>query len=190
MIPSALSSEHGDRWIRIAAASAIALISLAGFVLLNVSERAAAADDDSLTAADYLVRDDLSASGGPARLRYEGPGGTESLANGGSLRLGDDVFLSVFLTPYPPSTFDVDVEFRLADAEGRPIDDAVVTVNWDMIFMWHGPFAARVDHIDDGRYIAPLDLFMFGPWEVVATIAAPGHEPLGDVSLTIYVWPE
>ena len=190
MINSMLSSERRDGWLRIVGALVIALISVAGFVFLAASEGAAAADTDSLTPADYLVRENVSGNEGPARLKYAGPQGTEVLENGGSLALDDDVFLQVFVTPYPPSTFDVDVELRLTDAGGRPIDDATITADWDMIFMWHGPFPARFDHVGDGRYSTSLDLFMFGPWEVVTNVAIPGYEPFDDVSLSIYVWPE
>lgn len=190
MIHSPLSREHGDRWLRSGAALVIVMTSIAGFAFLAASERAAAADTDSLTAADYLVREDATEDRGPARLKYEGPHGTETLSNGGSIVLADDLILQVVVSPYPPSTFDVDVELRLTDAGGRPIDDATVTADWDMVFMWHGPFPARFDHIGDGRYVASLDLFMFGPWEVVTTVAAPGHEPFDNVSLSIYVWPE
>lgn len=179
-----------ERLIRVAAGVVIALVSLTGFVVLGVIEQAAAQEAGGSTSDDFLTPGIDASNVEPERIKYEGPDGTMSLPNGGVVDLSDDLMLQVWVDPYPPSTFDLDVELRLTDANGDTINDATVTADWDMVFMWHGPFVAEFDATSDGRYISRFELFMFGPWELVIHTSAPGYEQPQDLSISIFVWPE
>ncbi len=123
------------------------------------------------------------------RLRYlDADGLAVDLPNGGTIPLGADMNLEVFVAPYPPDTFEVAVDFYVTTSGGDPVEDAEIVVNWDMIFMTHGPFLTEVEHIGGGHYLADFDLFMFGPWEFEALVATGPGEPDRAV-MSIYVWP-
>lgn len=178
------------RWFSLGAASAIVIISLAGFVLLRSGEVAAAQSVGGSTSSDYLTQTAAVVAAGPVRIKYQTPNGQVSLSNGGVVALSDELDLAVSVSPYPPSTFDLDVDLYLTDVTGRPVDDATISVEWDMAFMWHGPFLSEFRGVGAGHYVAPFDLFMFGPWEFVTRVTAPGYDQPDDLSLSIYVWPK
>jgi hypothetical protein len=182
--------DSSGRWITLGAASAIVAISLAGFVLLHSAEVAAAQDGGGSTSNDYLTQGADVVASGPVRIKYEGPDGVVSLPNAGVVALSDELDLAVSVSPYPPTTFNVDVDLYLTDAAGQPVVDATITVEWDMVFMWHGPFLSEFRPVGDGHYVAPFDLFMFGPWEFVTRVTAPGYDQPEDLSLSIYIWPK
>ncbi|HSG80414.1 MAG TPA: hypothetical protein VLD62_12600 [Acidimicrobiia bacterium] len=123
------------------------------------------------------------------RLEYaiEGSGAIR-IGNGGVISLGNGLELVVELDPYPADRFDVDVRYRLQRADGAPIDNATIDVDWDMRFMFHGPFETRMTPVGGGAYEASYEFFMFGPWYLDTTVAVPGAPPI-DLSIDIYVWP-
>ncbi len=172
--------------VAIAAAIAIIALSAIGFMTLGRNDDAPASQSSSV--GDFL--NPAGGSDGIVRIRYETPDGTTALANGGMIPIGDDLQLQVSISPFPPTDFDVDVEFRLTTSTGGPIDDASVRAEWDMPFMFHGPFETAFEPSGDGRYTAPFDFFMFGPWELMTFVSAPGHPPSEPLALSIYVWPE
>lgn len=179
-----------ERAVRLGVGTAIVLISLGGFIVLGATERAAADESGGSSSNDFLLPVNDPSTLEPARIKYEGTEGTMSLPNGGVIPISEDLRLHVLVNPYPPSTFDLDVELRLTDVNGQAIDNATITADWDMAFMWHGPFIAEFVPISDGRYISRFDLFMFGPWELVIHVAVPGSEQPRDQSVSIFVWPE
>jgi hypothetical protein len=123
------------------------------------------------------------------RLQYAiEDSGAIRIGNGGVITLGNGLELVVELDPYPADQFDVDVRYRLQRADGAPIDNATIDVEWDMRFMFHGPFDTRMDPIGDGTYASSYEFFMFGPWYLDTTVTVPGVPPI-DLSLDIYVWP-
>lgn len=181
-----------------AAVALLAIPSAVGFTLLRSD------GSEVPTATQDLVVIQQSASGSevgssdllqPAetaersRLRYLDTEGTAvEFQNGSSIPLADDLGLEVFVSPYPPDTFDVSVDFYLTDARGEPVTDAEISVVWDMIFMTHGPFLVSPEHIGGGHYVTSYDFFMFGPWELDAAISR-GTGAEAQAVLAIYVWP-
>jgi hypothetical protein len=123
-----------------------------------------------------------------SRIRLLRDDGTQTaLLNGDAIQLGDGIEVAVSLSPYPPARFDVNVGFAVT-RDGVPVDDASVSVAYDMLFMTHGPFTKTLTGIG-GEYASDYDLFMFGPWGLEPTITIPGSEPLS-FQISVYVWPD
>lgn len=171
-------------------ASALVAASLVGFVLLQTTETRASEQATSFTSADFLTQTGDAVSTGPARIKYKAPTGIEELDNGSTIALSDDIDVTITVSPYPPSDFDVSVELLLTDANGAPINGAALHSDWDMIFMFHGPFESDFTALGDGRYAADFDLFMFGPWEFATSVATPGSVEPETLTFSIYTWPE
>jgi len=174
------------------AAFAIVALSTVGFLMLFAMDTTGLDDSSSdlSSSSDYLLPGGQSASDGPVRIKYQGPDGFVSLRNGGIIPLTEDLLLAVSVSPYPPTSFDVAVDLSLTTVEGVPVDDATISADWDMVFMWHGPFETEFSSIGAGHYAAPFDFFMFGPWELVTSFTTPAYDQPDDLSLSIYVFPE
>ncbi len=114
--------------------------------------------------------------------------GAIRVENGGTVALADGYAVGVTVTPFPPTSFDIDVMLELT-RDGAPIVGATVDTVWDMTLMTHGPFTTALGTAGDGAYGTSYDFFMFGPWYVDTTVTAPGAEPV-EFRLSIYVWPE
>ncbi len=97
-----------------------------------------------------------------------------------------DMTLTMSVTPYPPTQFETVAVVEVAGVDGRPLE-ASVDAWYDMVFMTHGPLSTDIETLEPGRFRIPLDLFMFGPWVVKATITADGETH--DIPLVFYVWP-
>ncbi len=184
-----LQPRHSRR-LRSGAFALIALVSSGGFWLMSAAESAAMTPNSGSSVAGFLTQDPKVSALGPIRLKYQGADGPISLANNGTVALADDLQLSVSITPYPPTTFDADVDLHLTDGLGAPIDGAMMRVHWDMAVMSHGPFDTTFSPTGDGHYTAPFHFFMFGPWMLDVSVSAPGHEQPKNLTLSIYVWPE
>lgn len=174
----------------LAVGAGIVALSVTGFFFMAAAETSALEAGSDFTSSDFLTRAPSTNTDGPARLRFVGPEGVEVLQNGETIAVGEDLFVTVSVSPYPPSDFNVDVDLHLTDATGTPVTDASVTSDWDMIFMFHGPFSSSFAHVGAGHYTASFDLFMFGPWEFVTDVNTPAHEEPETLTLSIYVWPE
>lgn len=112
-----------------------------------------------------------------------------SVPNGGVISISEDLQLEIFVSPYPPATFDVDVDLFLMSAMEEPVTGAEISVLYDMMFMNHGPFQTAIAEVGGGHYVASYDLYMFGPWVLETYIKAPGGEPSVFLPISIYVWP-
>ena len=155
---------------------------------MSAAESEASMGDGGSSVGSFLIQDPTAS--GPIRIKYQGPGGSVSLANRDTVTLGDDLSLSVAITPYPPTAFDADVDIYLTDGSGAPIDGATVSVEWDMAIMSHGPFSATFAAAGNGHYTAPFHFFMFGPWMLITSVSTPGSQQPAHLTLSIYVWPE
>jgi hypothetical protein len=143
--------------------------------------------DAPSTAQEALTRQQEDVAGIP-RLRYITPAtGEVRINNGDVIPLGNDVFMTVNVSPFPTDRFQVDVELTIT-RDDAPITDAVIDTNWDMIVMGHGPFASNIPHTSGGTYAVSYDFFMFGPWQIDTDLKIPGIDPI-DFSISIYVWP-
>jgi hypothetical protein len=164
---------------------AVLTVSAVGFIMLVSQEAPPTAGESPI--ADYLRpgANDTSLT----RLHYVTAAGPISIENGGVIRLGENLQMAVATSPYPPSTFQMEVDLTLTTLDNQPINDAGVLATWDMSVMWHGPFETQFENRGDGHYVADFDLFMFGPWQLIASFELPGHQAPEPVELSIYVWP-
>ena len=179
--------------LRLVAGSVIVALSAVGFLLLLFTEDVAASGSslgDLSSSGEFLERDAAAQPRGLDRLTYQIGDERVVIPNHGIVPLSDDLILAVSVSPYPPTSFDLDVEVVLATAEGEPIADANITAIWDMTIMHHGPFEAEFTNSGDGRYAAFFDLFMVGPWGLDLDVSVPGYQNPDQVSVIIYVWPE
>jgi hypothetical protein len=143
--------------------------------------------DAPSTAQEALTRQDENVAGIP-RLRYITPAtGEVRIDNGDIVPLGNDVLMTVNVSPFPTDQFQVDIELIITHND-LPVTDAVIDTTWDMIVMGHGPFLSHIPHTSDGTYVVSYDFFMFGPWQIDTDLKIPGIDPI-DFSLSIYVWP-
>lgn len=177
---------------RLFAVAAIVVASTIGILMLMASSTPSVnpAADVSLSSSGDFLQPGAATQSGPVRIKYEGPNGTESVANGGLVPLGDNLQLGVSVNPYPPTSFDVDVDLHLTTVDGEPVADADVLAVWDMVVMYHGPFETNFVNLGNGHYAAPFEFFMFGPWELMTHISSPTHGSPEQIALSIYVWPE
>jgi hypothetical protein len=178
--------------IRIGAGIFIVLVSATGFLLLSSAQDPAAGSslDDLSSSGAFLERDATAQPRGLDRLTYQIGDERVVIPNHGTVPLSDDLVLEVSVSPYPPTSFDLDVEFVLRTVQGGPIADATIDAIWDMTIMHHGPFEAQFKSVGDGRYAAFFDLFMVGPWGLDINLSVPGYQNPDGVTVIIYVWPE
>ncbi len=178
--------------LRILAVIAILSLSSTGFVMLSAAEAPNAAADFDLfdsSSSDFL-QPAAGSEEGPDRIKYLSDDGPRSLANGGVVPLGANLQMGVTVSPYPPNTFDIDLDLYLTTTDGEPVIDADIVAVWDMTVMWHGPFDTPFTSRGDGHYVAPFHFFMFGPWQLVTRISVPDHDLIDDLAIDIYTWPE
>jgi hypothetical protein len=157
-----------------------------GLLLLQTGSGSETTAAGISSSSDFLQA--ASPTGIP-RIRIWQDGDPLSIQNGDSIAVGDDLVLAVTVNPYPPTQFDIEVDFALSTPDGTPIADADLTVVWDMLIMGHGPFQTEFENVGDGHYRAGLDLFMFGPWDLALEIS-PTFDVPDDLSVSLYVWPE
>lgn len=78
----------------------------------------------------------------------------------------------------PPTRGRTEVELRISDLDGEPIEDVALTVVPFMPDMAHATSTEpEVEALGGGRYeIAPVDMIMSGRWELLTTIEGPVHD--------------
>ena len=70
------------------------------------------------------------------------------------------------------------LELRLTDSQGLPIEQAQVLPNARMTNMDMVTNYFRVEPLGHGTYLAQLQLYMAGPWEITINAHADGFEPI------------
>lgn len=70
------------------------------------------------------------------------------------------------------------LELHLTDSQGLPIEQAQVLPNARMTNMDMVTNHFRVEPLGNGTYIAQLQLYMAGPWEISIEAHADGFEPI------------
>ncbi len=70
------------------------------------------------------------------------------------------------------------LELHLTDSQGLPIEQAQVLPNARMTNMDMVTNHFRVEPLGHGTYIAQLQLYMAGPWEISIEAHADGFEPM------------
>lgn len=178
--------------LRNAVAALIVLVSAAGFLMLFLAEDLAASGSslaDLSSSGDYLLREEGLSRVELDRLRYRVDDEPITIPNHGVVQLGDGHQLQVSVSPYPPTSLDLDVDLLLTTLSGEPVAGAAVAAVWDMTIMAHGPFHTDFGEVESGHYAAPFDLFMVGPWQLDLAIQIPGSVPDESITLYVYVWP-
>jgi hypothetical protein len=173
---------------RLPIAVGIVAVALSGVGLLILEDDSNSEETLSAQSSSREFLEAASPTGVP-RIRVRMGGGLTSLQNGGDIAISEAVRMGVTVDPYPPTTFDIDIDLDLTTTDGAPIADASVAIVWDMVIMGHGPFRTEFANTGGGHYQAHLDLFMFGPWELETEIDSSYDIP-DDLSISLYVWPE
>ncbi|MFQ5854341.1 MAG: hypothetical protein ACE5LU_01675 [Anaerolineae bacterium] len=115
-----------------------------------------------------------SIAGKDHRLEVIFKGERIALRNGGRVNFGDGLSMEVFVDPYPPTRLKAWLDLYLTqEPGGQPVTDAEIIMEYDMAFMYHGPFKAIGDNLGDGHYLFELDYIMFGAWDQGVEIRLP-----------------
>ena len=87
--------------------------------------------------------------------------------------------MRVQLDPQRPiaSSFTT-LKLHLTDSQGLPIEQAQVLPNARMTNMDMVTNHFRVERLGHGTYVAQLQLYMAGPWEISIEAHADGFEPI------------
>jgi hypothetical protein len=80
------------------------------------------------------------------------------------------------IEPQPPVVGPATVTVSLADAEGRPLTQARLTVEGDMSHPGMSPLFSESKEVMDGRYLANIDFAMAGDWVLLLHIKLPEGE--------------
>ena len=111
-------------------------------------------------------------TGVPSNLYLILDDGNVPIENGESYQLNEELEVQMTLDPYPPIGLSAHLvlDLYLTDRLGAPIDDADISLRYDMFDMTHGPFESQMINRGNGHYLASLDLIMFGAWGIETTI--------------------
>ena len=80
--------------------------------------------------------------------------------------------------PHPVASAITTLELHLTDQEGLPIEQAQVVPNARMTNMDMVTKQVHVVALGQGTYLAQLQLYMAGPWEIRVEAQAAGFDPL------------
>jgi nitrogen fixation protein FixH len=87
--------------------------------------------------------------------------------------------LRVHLDQQQPVTSGVaTLELHLTDSQGVPIEQAQVLPQARMTNMNMAADHIRVETLGQGKYLAQLNLYMAGPWQISINAHADGFEPV------------
>jgi hypothetical protein len=85
-----------------------------------------------------------------------------------------DVQLSLTAIPFPPHIGPTRLVIQVADSEGRPIDDAHLSIKGDMTHAGMVPVLAEIEGATaDGLYEIPFEWTMAGDWVVTVDLELP-----------------
>lgn len=125
----------------------------------------------------------------PSRIKVLLDGTPIAIQNGEAVLVVDNYLVEIFVAPYPPVDFEVSVDLYITTISGEPVNDAQISIDYDMMFMNHGPFILTPTSLGNGHYIATYNFFMYGPWVIEAFIKLPEQESSFELPISIYVWP-
>jgi len=170
----------------------ILAISGAGFAMTLAGDASAATREGETF---QFSSDEFLQPGGEqgpvgGRIAYETEGRPEIIDNGGTIPVADDLQMTMTVSPYPPTTFDLEVDLFMKTAAGEPVSDVSVVASWDMMVMEHGPYETPFTNLGNGHYVTSFDFFMFGPWRMTFEVTSIADGRSETVNLSIYLWPE
>jgi hypothetical protein len=91
---------------------------------------------------------------------------------------GNGLRVEVSVSSGPVREGENELRLWVRDAQGTPVDDAKVSVQYSMTMAGMAPMGGRVDAqpIGDGEYRAEADIAMAGTWKVALTAERPSGE--------------
>lgn len=145
-------------------------IALVGVVLLVIAgvffmmmRRSHMMGSGSQNSASRLVA--VSSSGAPV------PAAADNLPANTAAQTVGDLQVSLSLNPYPPSSGDASTfVVTLADANGQPVSDAIISLDLTMPEMWMPPNQVSLAAGDAGQYQASGYFTMRGLWRIEVII--------------------
>ena len=85
--------------------------------------------------------------------------------------------VTIAISPYPPASFQQGAfDITLADAEGKAITDAKVSLDLTMPAMWMPPSKPDAQHVGSGKYRASARWTMRGQWRIEVIITRGGEK--------------
>lgn len=144
------------------------LPALAFVMLLSV-----AACGGSASPADVAGSPSPEAASEEQRLWIKQGDETLAFSNGDEVA-SNGITAEIFVSPYPPGR-SANIDFYLTRA-GEPIEDANVSLQYDMTVMEHGPFELLAVPTGRGHYLAPMDFVMDGNFWLNVSVDAAGDE--------------
>lgn len=130
---------------------------------------------------------DIAKAVSPRLYLLEGGIIARPLNNGAAVPMTKEISAEIYIAPYPPR-FASRIDLYLFEPRsGRPITNAEVVINYEMLYMDHGLYKLNTFDNGNGHYQASLDFDMDGEW--VVDVYAGGGEQSGSVRLEIVVAP-
>ncbi len=104
---------------------------------------------------------------------------TSVLIFAATMRTHAPAIMQVRLDQQPPVASGITtLELHLTDPQGLPIEHAQVLPSAKMTNMDMATNQIRVESLGKGNYMAQLQLYMAGPWEISIEAQADGFDPL------------
>jgi len=85
----------------------------------------------------------------------------------------DDVSVAHEVAPDPPRVGAATFTLRVADAAGRPLSGARVSLEGNMTHPGMRPVFGEARELEPGRYQSPLEFTMGGDWVVLVRLTLP-----------------
>ena len=89
-----------------------------------------------------------------------------------------DVSIAHEVAPDPPRVGTATVTLRVADASGRPLGGARVSLEGNMSHPGMRPVFGEAREMEPGRYQGPLEFTMGGDWVVLVRVTLPDGRKL------------
>lgn len=144
----------------------LALLSVLGLVACGGGSAEPSSPDQAGPARE------TSAPSGP-RLWIKEGGTTQPFDNGRSVSI-DGTDVEIYVSPYPPGR-TANIDFYLT-RNGQPVENANVSLQYDMTVMDHGPFKLLAVPTGRGHFLAPVEFLMTGDFWLNVSLSLGGQE--------------
>jgi hypothetical protein len=84
-----------------------------------------------------------------------------------------DVSIAHEVAPDPPRVGTATITLRVADASGRPLGGARISLEGNMTHPGMRPVFGEARELEPGRYQSPLEFTMGGDWVVLVRLTLP-----------------
>ncbi|MCQ3978839.1 MAG: hypothetical protein DPW09_35905 [Anaerolineae bacterium] len=81
------------------------------------------------------------------------------------------IIIEMTVKPTQPQVGPANLVFTVTDKAGRPINDATLEVEGNMIHAGMSPISARATASEEGRYTTSLEWTMAGDWIVTVNVS-------------------